>query len=117
MLTVWFACRVDCERRPGVVGMMGDTAPRVVWITRSGVLMFTIIIIIIIIITLTSAGMMWSPVRVSCGGGRDYCEVAGTQAPSGTNVRDLSGWDGEQRGLGVEDCGSRGIVVVVFTSL
>lgn len=94
---------------------MGDTATRMVWITRSGVLMFTIIIIIII--TLTSAGMMWSPVRVSCGGGRDDCEVAGTQAPSGTNVRDSSGWDGEQRGLGVEHCGSRGIVVVVFTSL
>ncbi len=54
---------------------------------------------------------------MSCGGGRDDCEVAGTQAPSGTNVRDLSGWDGEQSGLGVEHCGSRGIVVVVFTSL
>lgn len=77
---------------------MGDTATRVEWIIRSGVLMFIII--------LTSAGMMWSPIRVSCGGGRDDCEVAGTQALNGTNVRDLSGWDGEQRGLGVEHSGS-----------
>lgn len=91
---------------------MGDTAIRGVWITRSGVLVF------ITIILLTSAGMMWNPVRVSCGGGgRDDCEVARTQALIGINGRDLSGWDGEQRGLGVEDSGSRGIVVVVLTSL
>lgn len=88
---------------------MGDTATRVEWIARSGVLMFIII--------LTGAGMMWSSVRVSCSGGRDDCEVTGTQALNETSVRDLSGWDGEQRGLGVEDCGSRGIVVVIFTSL
>lgn len=93
-----------------MVGMMGDTATRAVWISRSGVLMF-------IIILLTSAVIMWSPVRVSCGGGRDDFATARTQAPKGMNGWDLSGWDGEQRGLGVKDSGSRGIVVVVFTSL
>lgn len=94
-----------------MVGMMGDTATRAVWISRSGVLMF------IIIILLTSAGIMRSPVRMSCGGGRNDFATARTQAPKGMNGWDLSGWDGEQRGLGVKDSGSRGIVVVVFTSL
>lgn len=54
---------------------------------------------------------------MSCGGGRNDFATARTQAPKGMNGWDLTGWDGEQRGLGVKDSGSRGIVVVVFTSL
>ena len=57
--------------------------------------------------------------RVGCGGGRDDCEVAGNHTPKGMmNGRELSGLDGEQRGLGVDDSRNGGTVVVVkITSL
>lgn len=86
--------------------MMRGTATRLEWVAGSGVLVFII---------LTSAGMMWG--SMSFGGGRGSCELAGNQALKGTNVRDLGGWEGEERGLGAEESGSRGIFVRVFTSL
>lgn len=90
-----------------MVCMMRDTATRVEWGTGSGVVLMFIIF--------TSAGMMWAP--VGCGGGRGDCELAGSQALKGTNVRDLGSWLGDERGLGAEHDGGRAIVVIVFTSL